>query len=66
MALIVGPSEYVGRDGGSFQECSVDSYDRILKEYKRYCTIRDNEKAPPTSTQGRKWKQIFRTPDSTE
>lgn len=66
MALIVGPSEFVGRSGGSFQECSVDAYGHVLKVYGRYCTIRDEEKAPPTSTQGRKWKQIYRTPDNTD
>ncbi|ELA9360637.1 MULTISPECIES: hypothetical protein [Vibrio harveyi group] len=62
MALIVGPGEKVGRDGGSFQECSSTG----ITTYGRYCTIRDNEQAPPTSDTGRKWKQIYRTPDNTE
>ncbi|MFM4741975.1 hypothetical protein [Aeromonas veronii] len=64
MALIVGPKELVGRDGGSFQECSVDMWGTVTTKYERYCTIRDNEYAPPVSTSGRKWVQIFRTPDS--
>lgn len=64
MALIVGPKEIVGRDGGSFQECSVNFLDAVTTRYERYCTIRDYEYAPPTSAPGRKWVQIFRTPDS--
>lgn len=67
MALIVGPGERVGRDGGSFQECSVSlNVLAGMTRYGRYCTIRDNEQAPPTSTTGRKWVQIFRTPDNTQ
>ncbi|WP_341276310.1 hypothetical protein [Vibrio parahaemolyticus] len=65
MALIVGPKEKVGRNGGSFQE--VELYvgtETVKNRYKKYCTIRDHEYAPPTSTSGRKWEQIFRTPDS--
>ena len=64
MALIVGPSEYVGRSGGSFQECSVDYLGSVDQKFGRYCTIKDNEKAPPTSRVGHKWVQIFRTPDN--
>ena len=64
MALIVGPSEYVGRSGGSFQECSVKYLGNVDQEFGRYCTIKEDEKAPPTSTAGRKWVQIFRTPDN--
>lgn len=66
---IVTPHHLVGRDGGSFQECSVGTmmgYETVAKKYGRYCTIRDNEYAPPTSVAGRKWVQIFRTPDNTE
>lgn len=66
MALVVGPHELVGRNGGSFQECSVDLWGTVNQSYGRYCTIRDNEYAPPTSQTGRKWKQIYRTPDNTE
>jgi hypothetical protein len=67
MALIVGPHSTVGRDGGSFQECSVGLFESVVtKTYGRYCTIRDNQVAPPTSAPGRKWVQIFRTPDDTE
>ncbi len=62
MALIVGPSEKVGKSGGSFQECNA--LGTVL--FGRYCTIRDHEQAPPTRVSGRKWKQIFRTPDNTE
>lgn len=68
---VVTPHHLVGRDGGSFQECSVmtmewASIDIVTEKYGRYCTIRDNEYAPPTSVPGRKWVQIFRTPDNTE
>lgn len=63
MAKVVGPHTLVGRDGGSFRECSVGSSDTVTEVYNRYCTIRDNEYAPPTSIAGRKWVQIFRTPD---
>lgn len=63
MANVVGPKTLVGRDGGSFQECDVSLLGIVLARYPRYCTIRDNEYAPPTSTSGRKWVQIFRTPD---
>lgn len=66
MALIVGPKELVGRNGGSFQEGSVDIFGNITYRHGRYCTIRDNEYAPPTSVAGRKWVQIYRTPDNTE
>ncbi len=66
MALIVGPKELVGRDGGSFQECSVDIFGNITYRHDCYCTIRDYEYAPPTSVAGRKWVQIYRTPDNTE
>ncbi|MGK4233841.1 hypothetical protein ACK2MR_22335 [Providencia hangzhouensis] len=64
MTLIVGPKEKVGRDGGSFQECGVNAFGMVTHRYERYCTIRDDEFAPPTSAPGRKWVQIFRTPDS--
>ncbi|PCC14021.1 hypothetical protein CIK86_12580 [Pseudoalteromonas sp. JB197] len=67
MAIYIKPSEEVGRDGGSFQECTMDTVNhRIVQEHGRYCTIRDNEKAPPTSKPQRHWVQIFRTPDNTE
>ncbi len=67
MGIYVKPSELVGRDGGSFQECTMNtSTHTIVQEHGRYCTIRDNEKAPPTSKPNRHWVQIFRTPDNTE
>ncbi|AZS97089.1 hypothetical protein EI265_03515 [Salmonella enterica] len=67
MAIYVGPHNVVGRDGGSFQECDMDtSTHTVIRTYGRYCTIRDNEYAPPTSVAGRYWLQIFRTPDNTE
>lgn len=65
----VTPGQVLGRDGGSFQECEMDlTGDKatIKKKHGRYCTIRDEEKVPPTSTTGRYWVQIFRTPDNTE
>lgn len=53
MAIYVGPHNVVGRDGGSFQECDMDtSTHTVIRTYGRYCTIRDNEYAPPTSVAG--------------
>jgi len=67
MAIYVAPKHKVGRDGGSFQECKVDTINRtVIEEFGRYCTIKDDEYAPPTSAPGRHWVQIFRTPDNTE
>lgn len=67
MVVHVRPNGNIGRDGGSFQECDFDtSTNTITRKYGRYCTIRDNESAPPTSTAGRYWVQIYRTPDNTE
>ena len=67
MAIYVAPGNKVGRDGGSFQECKMNTANHtIVAKYGRYCTIRDHELAPPTSTAGRHWLQIYRTPDNTE
>lgn len=67
MGIYVAPNNSVGRNGGSFQECDINtSTHTVTKEYGRYCTIRDNENAPPTSKPGRFWHQIYRTPDNTE
>ena len=67
MAIYVAPGNLVGRDGGSFQECKMDTANHVvIAKYGRYCTIRDHEIAPPTSTAGRHWLQIYRTPDNTE
>lgn len=67
MGLYVKPHEKVGRSGGSFQECDINTLThQIIREYGRYCTIRDNEFAPPTSVSGRFWHQIYKTPDNTE
>ena len=67
MAIYVAPGNRVGRDGGSFQECKMNTtHHTVVEKYGRYCTIRDNELAPPTSTAGRHWLQIYRTPDNTE
>lgn len=67
MAIYIAPGNKVGRDGGSFQECQMNTATHtVLKKYGRYCTIRDHEIAPPTSTSGRHWLQIYRTPDNTE
>lgn len=65
MAIYVAPGNKVGRDGGSFQECTM-SGNVVVTKYGRYCTIRDNEIAPATSKPSRHWLQIFRTPDNTE
>lgn len=67
MAIYVAPGGIVRRDGGSFQEVSMNTQTHtVLAHYGRYCTIRDNEQAPPTSKPNRHWLQIFRTPDNTE
>jgi len=67
MAIYVAPGNFVGRDGGSFQEVTMNTSDHsIVTRYGRYCTIRDSEQAPPTSKPGRHWLQIYRTPDNTE
>ncbi len=67
MAIYVGPGRVVGRDGGSFQEVSMDTQNHtVIARYGRYCTIRDNEQAPATSKPNRYWLQIYRTPDNTE
>ncbi|MCO1999546.1 hypothetical protein FA175_29450 [Pseudomonas aeruginosa] len=66
-AMNVKPGELVGRSGGSFQEVTLNAErTQVLKNHGRYCTIRDNEIAPPTSVAGRYWLQIYRTPDNTE
>ncbi|GGP72023.1 hypothetical protein GCM10009347_41010 [Shewanella algicola] len=67
MAIYIAPGNKVNRDGGSFQECKMNTTNHtITTKYGRYCTIRDHEIAPPTSTAGRHWLQIYRTPDNTE
>ena len=65
--LNIKPGEVVGRSGGSFQEVTLNAErTQVTYKYGRYCTIRDNEIAPPTSKPGRYWLQIYRTPDNTE
>lgn len=67
MSIYVPPGHLVGRDGGSFQECTMNTVNHtVMVRHGRYCTIRDHEKAPPTSQAGRYWLQIYRTPDNTE
>ncbi len=67
MGIKIVPGHKVGRDGGSFQEVELSpTTQQILKTFDRFCTIRDDEQAPPTSKPSRHWHQIFRTPDSTE
>lgn len=67
MAIYVAPGNKVERDGGSFQECKMNTTNHtVVARYGWYCTIRDHEIAPPTSTAGRHWLQIYRTPDNTE
>ena len=67
MGIDVAPNNSVERNGGSFQECDINTNTHtVTKEYGRYCTIRDHENAPPTSKPGRFWHQIYRTPDNTE
>lgn len=67
MAIYVAPGSRVQRDGGSFQEVTMNtSTHTVTAKFGRYCTIRDNEQAPATSKPGRHWLQIYRTPDNTE
>ncbi|ARU87327.1 hypothetical protein B9K09_04715 [Pseudomonas sp. M30-35] len=67
MPIYVAPGVEVGRNGGSFQEVSMNTQTHtVITRYGRYCTIRDYEKAPPTSKPNRHWFQIYRTPDNTE
>lgn len=67
MAIYVAPGNLVDRDGGSFQEVTMNTSNHsVTARHGRYSTIRDNEKAPPTSKPGRHWLQVFRTPDNTE
>jgi hypothetical protein len=67
MAIYVGPGQKVQRDGGSFQEVTMNTTtNMVVARYGRYCTIRDQEQAPATSKPNRHWLQIFRTPDNTE
>lgn len=67
MAIYVAPGHLVGRDGGSFQEVTMNTSNHsVTARHGRYSTIRDNEQAPPTSKPGRHWLQVFRTPDNTE
>ena len=49
MSLIISPGKTLGRDGGSFQECSTQGmFETVTLRYGRYCTIRDHETVPPT------------------
>lgn len=67
MPIYVSPGIRVARDGGSFQEVSMNTATHtVVSRYGRYCTIRDHEQAPPTSKPSRHWLQIYRTPDNTE
>lgn len=67
MAYVITPGNLVNRNGGSFQEVTLNTAKTaVLTKHGRYCTIRDHEKAPATSKPGRVWFQIFRTPDNTE
>lgn len=67
MANTVAPGNRIGRSGGSFQEVTLNATKTgVISKHGRYCTIRDNEQAPPTSKPGRHWLQIYRTPDNTE
>ena len=65
MAIFVGPHQKVGKNGGSFHEVTMNGK-TVVSKYGRYCTIRDDEYAPPTSEPDRHWLQIYRTPDNTE
>lgn len=49
MAIYVPPGYRVGRDGGSFQEVTMNTTNHtVTARQGRYCTIRDNEQAPAT------------------
>ena len=64
---VYAPGHVLGRDGGAFQEVTLNAAkSAVVAKHGRYCTIRDHEKAPPTSQPSRHWMQIYRTPDNTE
>ncbi len=64
---VYAPGHVLGRDGASFQEVTLNAAkSAVAAKHGRYCTIRGQEKAPPTSKPPRYWMQIYRTPDNTE
>lgn len=57
----IKPGENTGKEGGIYQEIGPRGGKK-----PNYATIRDNQKAPPTTEQGHKWTQIHKTPDSSK
>ncbi|MDG6882584.1 Uncharacterised protein [Phocoenobacter uteri] len=59
MVNTIKPGQNTGKNGGIYQEIDPRGHKK-----ERYSTIKDNQKAPPTSAPGNIWKRIKRTPDS--
>ncbi|WP_040977249.1 hypothetical protein [Necropsobacter massiliensis] len=59
MSKTIKPGELTDKEGGIYQEIGPRGG---LKD--NFVTIRDHEKAPPTTQPGHSWKQIHKTPDS--
>lgn len=59
MTKTIKPGENTGKDGGIYQEIGPRGGRK-----PNYTTIKDNQKAPPTTEPGHKWIQIHKTPDS--
>ncbi|OOH91874.1 hypothetical protein BMT54_01830 [Pasteurellaceae bacterium 15-036681] len=59
MPKTIKPGQYTNNDGGIYQEIGPRGG---LKD--NFATIKDHQKAPPTTQPGHSWKRIHRTPDS--
>ncbi|WP_201022907.1 YjzC family protein [Sphingopyxis sp. H115] len=53
------PGSSSGKNGGIYQEVGPRG-----GRYDNYSTVPDNTRLPPTTTPGRGWTQVRRTPDS--
>ena len=63
--IFVKPGNKTEKNGGSYQECEIEN-DGSIQRYKKFCTIRDDEKAPATDKPGRLWVCLYRTPNNGE
>ncbi|QPB42218.1 hypothetical protein [Rodentibacter haemolyticus] len=55
----IKPGESTGKNGGIYQEIGPRGGRK-----DNFTTIKDNQKAPPTTQPGHSWVPIHRTPDS--
>ena len=53
------PGSNSGQNGGVYQETGPRG-----GRYENYTTVPDNHRFPPTTTPGREWTPVKRTPDS--